>query len=160
MCVAIEKINRRLPLAVIVLVFCYTLHNQGRTVQQLKLIIHAKNLEANYTEQLFRCASTREIGNGNETVVQYLRMGSDLSLQENEERDEFVGNNGVNYDAKSMNGIDSAHMAKDGSWIENLPDMLKCDQMPKTIDGEYTYTRIPTKETWYVSFEVVKRYFW
>jgi hypothetical protein len=155
MLVAIEKINRKLPCAVFLLVFCFALRNLGETVQILKfMLLDDYNLEPIYTGKQIRSTATTEIGKGNEIDVQYPYIALESSLQETNERDEFAGNNNsVKYDARAMDGIDSAHMARDGAWVKRLEDKLKCDEKPKKIDGEYTYARIPTKETWYVSRE-------
>jgi hypothetical protein len=151
----IEKINRRLPFAFFLLVFGLALRNLGKTVQLLTfMFLDDYNLETMYTGQHIRSTATKEIGKGNETVAQYPVVALELSLQENDGGDEFAGNNNsVKFDARAMDGIDSAHMARDGAWIKRLHDKLKCDEKPPKIDGEYTYARIPTKETWYVSRE-------
>jgi hypothetical protein len=147
----IEKINRRLPFAFFLLVFGLALRNLGKTVQLLTfMLLDDYNLETVYTGQHIRSTATTEIGKGNETVAQYPVVALELSLQENDERDEFAGNNSVEFDARAMDGIDSAHMARDGTWVKRLKDKLKCDEKPPKIDGEYAYARIPTKETWYV----------
>lgn len=48
---------------------------------------------------------------------------------------------------RSQDGIDQAHMAEDGAWIQEVTDMLNCSTTN-------FYTRIPTKETWYASVVV------
>jgi hypothetical protein len=102
-------------------------------------------------------------------ILRHPHNGSD-SFQGNDERPEFDGNkdddnvasmsmdndddddddDDVLFTARSMDGVDSAHMAKDGTWVQTLTTMLKCDRMRELKKDQNTYARIPTKTTWYV----------
>jgi hypothetical protein len=160
---AIENYIRRSLFAVVLLVYLIVLCLEFDDVHQFLDNVQGASRNDPYlttTTSCDKCNDTR-IHNGHEGTVQYPHNWSG-SFQENGESDGLVYDNGKRHQAKSMNGVNSHHMARDGAWVDHLSDFLKCNHKKKLDDSENSYARIPTKETWYVPGYWVKMWseFW
>jgi hypothetical protein len=147
------KIIRRFLLPVISLLYLIVLFLQLNDVNQLNFSDNGQVASQNYPQWTTNpscddCNDTKT-HNGLEDTVQNQRNGSG-PFQKNVESNEFAIDNGNKFQARSMDGVDSAHMARDGAWIDELSEIMKCNRQRRLDDSENSYARIPTKETWYV----------
>jgi hypothetical protein len=167
--VSVVKIFRQFPLTVLLLMGPFALYFQGNAMDNLKVfdniqVSEPRNDASWYTKPLQHTSyHNSTIRNGHEAVVVLHPRNRPGSFQGNGESPELDDDNGnsaearrkgsdhrVRSKAKSMDGISSTHMARDGAWVKKLAKMLKCNRKSKQRNGENTYARIPTKETWYV----------
>jgi hypothetical protein len=149
----IDMFVRRYPFAFLVLV-CFALYIQSQLtlLDSIQVDLEESRNDLYWVKVPIHDTSNlnTRIHNEHEAIEEqqpHLDLGSWTKKGNDESADSDPDDDGVSTDAKSMDGVDSTHMARDGAWVHKLANMLNCDRID---DGKTSFVRIPTKETWYV----------
>jgi hypothetical protein len=148
---AIAKLIRRFLIAVVSLLYFIVMYVQVNASHHLKYIDSVQvSLPIHpywTTNPLCDNCNDTKTHNGHEDTVQHPHNESS-TLQRYDDNAESANDDSLQ--VRSVDGVDRDHMARDGAWIDNITEMLKCYRQNNLDDNENSYARIPTKETWYV----------